>query len=208
MKKENYGIPAGLLCISIYAMAFFSNLYVVVAALVAVFALNFESRVKKTAVQAVGITLIFSASTYFFGAITALTGVSGYATQGWKEIFDYMSVQPLEGMITILQKLISITEYTIFTIFIIAILVKKDFFIGPVYRVVDGFAPVKHPNPVNQQPMYQQPMQGQPMYQQPMQGQPMQGQPMQGQPMQGQPMQGQPMQGQPQQFNPQNPGPR
>ena len=178
MKKENYGIPAGLLCISIYAMAFFSNLYVVVAALVAVFALNFESRVKKTAVQAVGITLIFLASTYFFGVITALTGVASSGYDGWKVIFDSMSVQPLEGMLNILQKLISIAEYTIFAIFIIAILVKKDFFIGPVYRVVDGFAPVKHPNPV------------------------------QGQPMQGQPIQGQPMQGQPQQFNPQNPGPR
>ena len=202
MKKENYGIPTALLNVMIYVMALYvalsnsSVIWTMIALTVAVFALGFSSNVKKTAVQASAlVVMVYGAKLVFdfFGYFLSFFKSSDYA--GDSIYRSYCNIQDN------IFAFFNIAICVIFVLLAILALVKKDVFVAPVHKAVDGFVP----RPAVQPQQYN--------------GQPQQynGQPQQynGQPQQynSQPQQysGQPQQynGQPQQFaqpqQPQNP---
>lgn len=221
MKKENLGVPAMLLCVTAYLIAFLGSLSTfsivsLVALTITVFAMNFDARVKKTFVQALGLCLIFSGIQFFFDALSDIFGVYVTSSNSWKDTMD--SMEGAERVFSIIDKLVVIAEYAVYLILTVAVIAKADIIISAVHRAVDGFVPVKQ----YAGPQYgNQPYAAQPGQQfvnpQTMNGQAQQfnGQPQQfvaGQPKQfnGQPQQfaaGQPQQqpqqfgGQPQSFN-------
>ncbi len=173
MKKENFGIPTALLNVMIYALALYitvnsvATIWALLGFTVVAFALNFSGSVKKTLVQAsalvlifIGVHVVFSLFGCFFSFAatpSVITGESLYSKYN--------------DLVDVINTIISIAAYGIFALLAIMALVKKDLFVGPVYKAVDGFVP---------RPQYQQ----QPVYN----GQPQQfyGQPQQfnGQPQQ------------------------
>lgn len=179
MKKENYGMPAALLNVMIYVVGLYvcvSNLtliWVLLGLTISVFALELSGSVKKTAVQASALVLMFVAINAVFGFFGTLLKFADSA---------YISFEEVRAIII---RIVDIGAYVIFAVLGIMALVKKDLFVDPVHKAVDGFVP---------RPVYQQPQQfaGQP---QQFAGQPQQfaGQPQQfaGQPQQpnGQPQQ-------------------
>ena len=202
MKKENFGIPASLLNVMIYAIALWacisdlSLIWVMLGLTVVAFALGFSGSVKKTLIQASALVLMFFAITVVLRFFGRLFGFVDELSIAYGKACDIM------------YKIVDIGVYVVFVTLGIMALVKKDLFVNPVHKAVDGFVP---------RPQYQQPQQyaGQP---QQYAGQPQQpvggpqlyaGQPQQyaGQPQQpaGGPQQfnGQPQQpaGAPQQFN-------
>ncbi len=185
MKKENFGIPASLLNVMVYAIALYvcvnslGLIWVMLGLTIAAFALGFSGNVKKTLIQASALVLMFFAVDVIFGFFGTLFA---FVT---KIDIAYNNVK------IIMVRIVDIGAYAVFVTLGIMALVNKDLFVNPVHKAVDGFVP---------RPVYQQQYQGQP---QQYQGQPQQ---YQGQPQQyqGQPQQyqGQPQQyqGQPQQY--------
>lgn len=146
MKKENYGLPTALLCIAAYmiALSASSSMYVLVSLVgltIAVFALNFDSKVKKTLVQALGLALIFGGCSIFFdtilGSIIGLDISSGYT---WSLITGTLTGGTL--IFTFIYKIIGIVECFIYIALIVAILAKVDIILAVVHKAVDGFVPV------------------------------------------------------------------
>ncbi len=198
MKKENYGIPAMPLCVAIYLIGIASvvgTFWPILAVTVAVFALQFDSRVKKTAVQALGLALIIAAIGLVFDLVGSFKGlVDTYAT--------YRDDSGYTKFMNTLEYLVRLAAYILYGILMICSAIGSDIFVGKAHLVVDGFVPAK---PV--QPMYNggQPMNGaQAMNvgQQPMNGGQMYGAPQQGQFNGQQPQQPQQFGGG--QFNPNN----
>ena len=201
MKKENYGIPATLLCLAAYVIGFGSitsggSIWALVSLTIAVFALGFDSRVKKAFVQSISLAVIFFAVTACFELFKVLFGIS-YDPSGALSFIEIFSLSGADIVFMSFYRLIAIAKLVLFVILAITVLCKKDIILAPVHKAVDGFVPVKQ---YAQQP-YGQPQQ--------FNGQPQQ---FNGQPQQfnGQPQQfnGQPQQfnGQPQQFNNPNNG--
>ncbi|MDO5522296.1 MAG: hypothetical protein Q4G58_17510 [bacterium] len=159
MKKENYGIPAMLLCVGLYLLGLYSavgTFWPIIAATVVVFALQFDSKVKKTAVQSLALALIVSAVYVVFNVIDVFTNmIDTYATLRSDNGFIKF-METLEG-------LVKLATYVIYGILIICAAIKNDIFVGKTHLIVDGFVPAK---PMPQQ-MYNGPQQpfngGQPM---------------------------------------------
>ncbi len=205
MKKENFGIPATLLKLTIYTLALYisvnygANIWIMLAATIAVFALGFDASVKKTAVQATALVLIFIGANLvfdFFGYFFSFANGVDYTGES-----VYSKYNDIVGVI---NKVFDITAYVLYVLLALMALVKKDLFVGPVYKAVDGFVPKPAPQPqYNTQPQYNgQPQQyAQPQYN----GQPQQyAQPQyNGQP-QFDPQTGQPIQPQQQPQQPNN----
>lgn len=150
MKKENYGIPTMLLCVAIYVIGLFSaigSVWPIVGVTILVFALQFDSNTKKTAVQSLGLALIVSAIYIVFNVIDVFVGmIDTYATLRSNNGF-------LKFMDT-LEDLVKLATYIVYGVLIICAGVKNDIFVGKAHLVVDGFIPVK--------PMPQQMYNGQP----------------------------------------------
>ena len=182
MRKENYGIPAVLLNVMIYASALYvciqslSMLWVLIGLTVAVFALGFGSTVKKTMVQANAIVLMFI-------AVNVLLTFIGYFFS-FADTPNALTNRSLDDMFNDFVRtaniILDIAACVIFVLLGIMALIKKDLFVGPVHMPVDGFIP---------RPVYQ------PQQQFNSQPQQFNGQPQQ---FNGQPQQ---FNGQPQQFN-------
>ena len=184
MKKENYGIPAVLIGIAAYALAYYTEVFGLLALTIAVFTLAFNGKVRKVVVQALGLSLIFFAVNAIVSLFTTGFGISTSA-QLFNELFREYSV--MDKIMTVFDRIIDVAKLGIIGVLIVSTLIKQDIIIGAVHKAVDGFVPVKQP-----QMPYGQPQQfnGQP---QQFNGQPQQfnGQPQQfsGQPQQytGQP---------------------
>lgn len=188
MKKENFGIPAALLNVMIYVMALYvalansSVIWTMVALTVAVFALGFSSNVKKTVVQAGALVVMVFAARIVFDFF-------GYCLSFFDSV-DYTGDSIYNSYSSIRGNIFAIFDIACCVIFVllgILALVKKDLFVAPVHKAVDGFVP----RPAVQPQQY---------VQQPQQYNNMQAQQFNGQPQQfnGQPQQ---FNGQPQQFN-------
>lgn len=146
MKKENYGLPTALLCIAAYMFALSAStsmygLVSLVGLTIAVFALHFDSKVRKTLVQALGLALIFVGCSVFFdtilGSVFGLDIASGYT---WSLITGSLSGGTL--IFTIIYKIIGIVECFICIALIVAILAKVDIILTVVHKAVDGFVPM------------------------------------------------------------------
>lgn len=140
MKKENYGIPATLLCVALYFLAVDGSMWVSLGALIIVFALDFEDRIKKTAVQALGIVLIANCISIGIDCIESILGSSHASLSNIVDIIKNDTNQNGLGI------LISVIAYCrdIFRLYACAILailsvLGKDYFIPKVQVVVDGF---------------------------------------------------------------------
>ena len=193
MKKENYGIPTALLSVVIYlaglyAAASAGSLWVVLGITVLVFALQFNSNVKKVAIQALGLAAAFAMVGVAFDVIDLIINIIDEARDAMTD--------PNGGFMTfldILKRLVEVARYVVFGTLVITSLLKREIIIDKVHMIVDGFVPVKQV----QQSMYngmQQPFNGQPQQQFAPNGQPQQQFAPNGQPRQ-------PFNGQPQQFN-------
>ena len=156
MKKQNFGIPAMLLCISAYALATV-NLWTVIALTILVFAFNFEPKVRKTALQASALSIFFVCVDLVFSLLAQFVGSSGYGSSITNIFSDDTGVNVLNKFIYGLDDLMQIAETIIFVILIVCILIKNDIVLQSVTKAVDGFVPPQ-PNQY-QQPMQQQPMQ-------------------------------------------------
>ena len=195
MKKENYGIPAVLISVAAYALAYYTNVFGLLALTIAVFALAFNGKVRKVVVQALSLALIFLAVRETIDLIVGAFDLKTYA-QLLDDAPGLYSI--MDKVMTVIARIINYTEFGIVAILIIAAIIKQDIIISAVHKAVDGFVPVRQP-----QMPYGQPQQFAGQSQQ-FNGQPQQfnGQPQQfnGQPQQfnGQPQR---LSGQPQQFS-------
>lgn len=117
MKKTNYGIPAGLLCITAYILGMGSVLWVLLGLTILTFALGFEPKVKAAVVQSLGLTIIF----------TILNSV-------------YVMINSFLGYTDILKNVnlaINAAEFIIFAVAIIAVFTKNDIIIENVKKIVE-----------------------------------------------------------------------
>ena len=167
MNKENYGIPATLLCIAIYLVGLYgavnTQIWPMLTVTIAVFALSFNSEVKKTAVQALGIVLICAASYMvlkFFGNLnTTFTSSVDFDSDS---ISSYLSSRGKNGFskfLDIVEEIVNYATYVIFFVLLIARVINNGIIINKVHMVVDGVVPVKPVSTAPQQMYQQQPQQ-------------------------------------------------
>ena len=134
MTKTKIGISAGLFAALMYALALFLGLDIVTVAVVAyVLIAEKDTWLRKHAVQALLVVILFALANLAVGFIPDLLELLDHVAYVFKESIDYAVVLKLE---TALLKLVSIARYVVFIVFGVLAFLGKSIFILPMDKLV------------------------------------------------------------------------